>query len=79
LTVRDVERLAERRKPRAPRPARASGRKSPDLEAVESRLRYKLGAPVSIVPLAAGGRIEIRYADQTDLGRIVDVLLDDGG
>jgi ParB family chromosome partitioning protein len=76
LSVRDVERLAEPRKkePRASRPAR----NAPDVEAVESRLRYRLAAPVAIVPTGAGGRVEIRYADAADLARLVDVLLPDG-
>jgi hypothetical protein len=33
------------------------------------------GAPVVIVGERSGGRIEIRYADDADLGRIVDALL----
>jgi ParB family chromosome partitioning protein len=76
LTVRDVERLGERRKPRAVEPnSRAVIRKSPDLEAVESRLRYALGAAVAIVPGASGGRIEIRYASDAELSRILDVIV----
>ncbi len=75
LSVRDVERLAERRKPRAPRTAPPGQRKSADLAAAEDRLRYRLGAPVQLVPLPAGGRIEIRYADEADLARVVDLLL----
>jgi ParB family chromosome partitioning protein len=82
LSVRDVEALGTRRKP--PGPARkaaatpTASTKSPDVEAVESRLRFALGAPVAIVPAAAGGRLEIRYADDADLARIVDVLLPEG-
>ena len=79
LTVRDVERLGERhrtasRPAGAPRPARE---KTPDHLALEARLRYVLGAPVAIVEGADGGagRIEIRYADAGDLGRIVETLL----
>jgi ParB family chromosome partitioning protein len=75
LTVRDVERLGERRRSSAPTaPPRRS---SPDRDALEARLRYALGAPVSIVGSAKGGRIEIRYADEGDLGRIVEALLPD--
>jgi ParB family chromosome partitioning protein len=76
LTVRDVERLGERRKPRAARAAPAG--KSADLDAVEGRLRFRFGAPVSIVVGSAGGRIEIRYGDDADLARIVDILLPEG-
>ncbi|MBD5654347.1 MAG: ParB/RepB/Spo0J family partition protein, partial [Candidatus Eremiobacteraeota bacterium] len=76
LTVRDVERLGERRKPRAVTGApRSTTLKSPDLEAVEARLRYALGAPVAIVPGTLGGRIEIRYSSEPDLSRIIDVLV----
>jgi len=74
LSVRDVERLGKRRVPKAA-PA-APARKLPDIEAVESRMRYRLGAPVAIVRGASGnGRIEIRFADDADLTRIVDVIL----
>ena len=74
LTVRDVERFGARRKERAP--AKTSARKSPDLEAVESRLRYRLGAHASIVAAPrGGGRIEIRYADNSELTRLLDLIL----
>jgi ParB family chromosome partitioning protein len=77
LSVRDVERLGDRRKPV---PTTASVRtaerpKSPDLLELESRLRYALGAPVAILRGKPGGRIEIRFADDGDLGRIVETLL----
>jgi len=75
LTVRDVERLGERRRSSAPTPP--PRRSSPDRDALEARLRYALGAPVAIVGGAKGGRIEIRYADEGDLGRIVEALLPD--
>jgi ParB family chromosome partitioning protein len=75
LTVRDVERLGERRRGPAARAAAPPRRKTPDLEAVESRLRYALGAPVAIVPAARGGRIELRYADASDLNRLLDLLV----
>ena len=73
LSVREVERLGERRKRQTPQVK--SGQRSADLDAVESRLRYALGAPVAIVPGSTGGRLEIRYADDGDLGRIVDAIL----
>jgi ParB family chromosome partitioning protein len=75
LTVRDIERMGGRRNERttAKRPA---GAKAPDVEAVESRLRYRLGAPVAIVGSVGGtGRIEIRFSDAADLTRVVDLLL----
>jgi ParB family chromosome partitioning protein len=77
LTVRDVERLGERRRPRAASagPTSRAPAKSPDLEAVETRLRYALGAAVAIVPGNRGGRIEIRYADDDELSRILETIL----
>ncbi len=75
LSVRAVERLGERHKAR--RPTHATP-KSPDLEALEERLRFALGTPVAVVPANRGGRLEIRYVDTPDLTRIVDALLNDG-
>jgi len=74
LTVRDVERLGERRRTPAGPKTVASEKKSADLQAVETRLRYALGAPVTILPAAKGGRIELRYADVPDLNRLLDLL-----
>ena len=77
LSVRDVERLSARR--RRPAPEASTARTlSADLEAVQARLRYALGAPVAILPGSRGGRLEIRFADDADLGRIVDLLLRHG-
>ncbi len=75
LTVREIERLGRHRV----LPAKPSTSvKTPDHLAVETRLRYALGAPVALVASPAGGRIEIRYGDESDLARIVDVLLGEG-
>jgi ParB family chromosome partitioning protein len=78
LTVRDIERLSERRrKPAAGTTAAGAphvAKKSADLEAVESRLRYKLGTAATIVPAGRGGRIELRYADVADLNRLLDLI-----
>jgi ParB family chromosome partitioning protein len=73
LTVRDVERLGEHRKPRRVPPA-GTRTKLPDLQAAEARLRYALGAPVALVPTPNGGRIEVRYAGDDDLNRILDII-----
>ncbi len=77
LTVRDIERMGANKRDRtAPATRGQAPRKAADIEAVESRLRYRLGAPVGIVSGAAGdGRIEIRFSSAADLTRIVDVLL----
>jgi ParB family chromosome partitioning protein len=74
LTVRDVERLGERRRTPPDRKTVVPAKKSADLEAVETRLRYALGAPVTILPATKGGRIELRYADVADLNRLLDLL-----
>lgn len=76
LTVRDIERLG-RHRAGAPAKAATGAVKTPDHLAVEQRLRYALGAPVAIVAGPQGGRLEIRYGDESDLARIVDVLLGD--
>ena len=77
-TVRDLERHAQRTngvRPERKKPRAAKTLLSPDIARVENRLRYAFGAPVAIVPGPRGGRVEIRYADDADLARIVDVLL----
>jgi ParB family chromosome partitioning protein len=73
LTVRELERIATTN--RAPSPPRAPRAKDPHVEGAEGRLRYRLGTKVAIVPGGRGGRIEIRYIDDADLARIVDVIL----
>jgi ParB family chromosome partitioning protein len=72
LTVRAIERMGEHR---APKSAAPRGRaKTPDLDALEARLRYALGTQVTLVPGPKGGRIEVRYADDDDLTRILDTI-----
>ena len=71
MSVRDVERLGERRRKPDPRPQAAA---DPDLQAAENRLRYALGSRVAILPGAKGGRIELRYADVGDLNRLLDLI-----
>jgi ParB family chromosome partitioning protein len=78
LTVRAVEGMA--------RPAQiAKGdRKSPsagtshsnDHAAVLDRLRYRFATSVTLNERGEGGSIELRYADNAELIRIVDLLLD---
>src|ERR1700682_602867 len=78
LSVRVVERLGTKKIAPAQGP-RSAARKAPEVEAVESRMRYRLGAPVAIVSgPSGGGRIEIRFSDDADLTRIVDVILEEG-
>jgi ParB family transcriptional regulator, chromosome partitioning protein len=74
LTVRAIEALAREPalKPRAPA-------KTLDAEtaAVVDRLRYKLATHIALVRRERGGSIEIRFSDEDELLRIVDVLLGD--
>jgi ParB family chromosome partitioning protein len=79
LSVREVERLGRKRSEPAKRSNALPPPKKPDVEAAESRLRYHLGAPVAIVAGPSGtGRIEIRFSDDADLLRIVDVIFPEG-
>ncbi|MGH7707255.1 MAG: ParB/RepB/Spo0J family partition protein [Vulcanimicrobiaceae bacterium] len=73
-TVRDVERWAARRA--NPAPAKPTHPNDANLAAVEQRLRYRFGAKVRIVKSGRAGRVELRFADEPDLMRIVDLLLD---
>lgn len=79
MNVRDVERLAsasstaKKKGATAPR-AKGTASLSPDLAEVESRLRFALATRVAIHPSATGGSIEIRYAGDQELQRIVDVI-----
>jgi ParB family transcriptional regulator, chromosome partitioning protein len=77
LTVRDVERIGAElttAKPRTPRKAPVSG-KSPDIQRVETSLRYRFGTHAAIEPGAQGGRIVLRYTNGDDLIRLADLLL----
>lgn len=73
MTVRAVEGLAQR--PKVRKETAAPGH-SNDVEAVVEQLRFRFGTHVAIAARGAGGTIEIRYSDQADLTRIVDLLLD---
>ncbi len=74
LSVRALEALTRepQTKPRASTPAL-----DPETAAVVDRLRYRLATHVGFVRRERGGTIEIRFADDDELVRIVDVLLGD--
>lgn len=74
LSVRALEALAREpvAKPRAAAPA-----VDPETAAVIDRLRYRFAAQVGLVRRERGGSIEIRFADDDELLRIVDLLLGD--
>jgi ParB family transcriptional regulator, chromosome partitioning protein len=75
LTVRDVEALS---KPHAIVQAHTRGpaidTADADTRALQDALSTHLGTPVKIVRTGRGGRLEIAFYDQDDLGRVVDAL-----
>ena len=75
MSVRTLERLAQRRN--TPRKTAAPRNEDENLTAAAERLRYRLATRVQFVPAGSGrgGRLEIRYTDDADLIRIVEILL----
>jgi ParB family chromosome partitioning protein len=78
ISVRALERIAAQlaapsNKP--PRTAKAPA-SSPEDREFESRLRVRLGAPVSLRRNGKSGSIEIKYASEDDLIRIAEILLE---
>lgn len=73
VSVRVLERWAQQAA--APRKKAARPAEDGNLADVAERLRFKLGAKIAFVRGRKGGRIEIRFTDDADLIRIVDVLL----
>lgn len=74
LSVRALEALA--REPVA-QPRRTSVAPDAETAAVVDRLRYRFATQIGVVRRERGGTIEIRFSDDDDLMRIVDVLLGD--
>jgi len=74
LSVRAIEALA-----RAPvaKPKSAPAAADVETAALIDRLRYRFATSVALARRERGGTIEIRYADDDELMRIVDVLLGD--
>ena len=72
LSVRAIEALA--REPVARKPAEPV-RADPEHGAIVDRLRYRFATQVGLVRRERGGSIELRFADDDDLTRIVDLLL----
>lgn len=80
LSVREVERLAALSAAPNRRGSRlsTSAALSPELAEVENRLRFALATRVALHHGARGGAIEIHYADDEELQRIVDrICLED--
>jgi ParB family chromosome partitioning protein len=74
LTVRALEALANG--PVA-KPRSAPGKIDAETAAVIDRLRYRLATHIGFVRRERGGTIEIRFSDEDELLRIVDLLLGD--
>jgi hypothetical protein len=76
MSVRAIEALAREphAKPKAVAPALDA-----ETTALVDRLRYRFATPVALARRERGGTIEIRYADDDELIRIVDVLLGESG
>ena len=73
LSVRVLEALA--REPDPAKPKTAPVKIDAETAAVVDRLRYKFATQVALVKRERGGSIEIRFSDDDELLRIVDVLL----
>jgi len=82
LSVRDVERMATQTASVKANRSGAAGQTStaqlsPELTEVETRLRFALATRVAIRPSGEGGTVEIRYANDDELQRIVDTICPD--
>jgi ParB family chromosome partitioning protein len=75
LSVRALEKLAHDTLPKRTRASAPAQRASSDDDAFVERLRFKFATQVRVVQQERGGTIELRYADQSDLVRIADLLL----
>lgn len=77
LSVRALERIvsAMNQPPEPGKPRRIAA--APEDREFEARLRTKLGAAVALRRGASGGSIEIKYANETDLIRIAEILLEE--
>lgn len=72
-SVRDIERKSAEPKERGSATNPAGRTLSPDMAEAENRLRFALATRVSLHPRATGGgTIEVQYADDGDLTRILD-------
>lgn len=58
---------------------RTLSRLSPELRALEDRLRERLGTKVQILPGRGKGRIEIEYYGDEDLERLITLICERGG
>jgi ParB family chromosome partitioning protein len=76
LSVRQTEEMV-RRMVEEPRPKPRPPQKSPELRALEDKLRQALGTKVSLTPTGKGGRLVIYYYSDEELQGIYDVIVGD--
>lgn len=77
LSVRALERIVVALSaPIAQKHRRPARSVSPDDDEFLTRMRERFGAPVALRRTGAGGCIEIRFADESDLIRVAEMLLD---
>ncbi len=74
LSVRTLERLANT-VPAVGKQAKTAAALSADERDFESRLRERFGTHAAIIRSGRGGRIELRFHDETELLRLGDLLL----
>lgn len=82
LSVRDTERLVKnwvdregKEQQSKPKAADMAVSERANVAAAESKLKRRLGAPVSIKFHRKGGRIEIKFTSPEDLSRIFDLIM----
>jgi len=76
MSVRQAEEFVRRlQSPREPQDK--AGRRSPETEALERRLRNALGTKVELFRSNKGGRVVIHYYSEEDLQSLLDRLVDD--
>lgn len=74
LSVRDTEEALKRSSGEKRSVGKESFPRDPNLLELESRLRYRFGNPVRIVPGEKRGRLEIEFYGDEDLSRLLELL-----
>ncbi len=76
LSVRDVERETQKKKPAQSKKESFSGHTDPNLNEVVEKLRYRFGTAVKINGKPKGkGSVEISFYGTDDLNRILDMIM----
>ncbi|NLE06632.1 MAG: ParB/RepB/Spo0J family partition protein, partial [Crenarchaeota archaeon] len=79
LSVRDIEKESQANKEKKSKKISYKKKEEPldpDIANILERLQYKFGTAVKIKPSSENvGKLEIDYYNQSDLNRIVDLLL----